>query len=166
MRFFLREVKLEDGKNIVNWRNNRNVITHCIDKTLITEESNERFYHEYVETGRVKQFIIERSDEEWGGLFGYPIGTIYLKDIDTQKHICELGMYPSEDTEWNSESQKFAVISMINRAIDDYGMMEVFAFVIKNCVEEKEVLQKAGFVLDDSFRSPDIERFFYKRNFR
>lgn len=69
MRFFLREVKLEDGKNIVNWRNNRNVITHCIDKTLITEESNERFYHEYVETGRVKQFIIERSDEEWGGAF-------------------------------------------------------------------------------------------------
>ncbi|SJZ54544.1 GNAT family N-acetyltransferase [Treponema porcinum] len=164
MRFFLREVKLEDGKNIVNWRNNRNVITHCIDKTLITEESNERFYHEYVETGRVKQFIIERSDEELGG--GYPIGTIYLKDIDTQKHICELGMYPSEDTEWNSESQKFAVISMVNRAIDDYGMMELFAFVIKNCVEEKEVLQKAGFVLDDSFRSPDIERFFYKRNFR
>lgn len=165
MRFFLREVKLEDGKNIVNWRNNRNVITHCIDKTLITEESNERFYHEYVETGRVKQFIIERSDEEWGGLFGYPIGTIYLKDIDTQKHICELGMYPSEDTEWNSESQKFAVISMINRAIDDYGMMEVFAFVIKNCVEEKEVLQKAGFVLDDSFRSPDVERFFLQKKF-
>lgn len=71
-------------------------------------------------------------------------------------------MYPSEDTEWNSESQKFAVISMVNRAIDDYGMMELFAFVIKNCVEEKEVLQKAGFVLDDSFRSPDIERFFTK----
>ena len=69
MRFFLREVTLEDGKNIVNWRNNRNVITHCIDETLITEEYNECFYHEYVETGRVKQFIIERSDEEWGAFW-------------------------------------------------------------------------------------------------
>lgn len=145
MKVFLRDVTLEDGKKIVQWRNNVEVINHCLDKTLITEESNEVYFNNYVKTGKVKQFIIDRSDEEWGGTFGYSIGTVYLKDLDEENHKCELGMYPGTDIEWNSESQKLAVDLLLKKAFTEYGMHKVYSYVFADCKEEIYVLSSVGF---------------------
>ena len=145
MKLVLREVRLEDGKNIVHWRNDIKVISHCLDKTLITEESNVQYFNKRILTGEVKQFIVERSDDEWGGVFGYPIGTIYLKKIDRYNHQCELGMYPGNDIEWNGESQKIAVKLLLQKAFEEYGIHKVYSYVFADCQDEIDLLLKCGF---------------------
>lgn len=52
MRIYLRPVSLQDGPNIVKWRNTPTVSSHCLNQKPITLESNEAFFHEHVEIGR------------------------------------------------------------------------------------------------------------------
>ena len=81
MRIFLRPINEKDGANIVRWRNSEKVRNHCMTKAPITDESNRIFYKEFISTGKYKQFIVERVEENTG-LASYPIATVYLKDID------------------------------------------------------------------------------------
>ncbi len=142
----LREVTPADGENIAKWRNSINVIKHCIDKTVISKESNQIFYEKMIVTGKYRQYIVERVDEEFGGLFAYQIGTIYFKDIDETNHKCELGMFPGEDEEWNSESQKLAVEQMLQKAWHDLSLHKVYAYVYTDCHEEVKLLEDCGFI--------------------
>lgn len=162
MKVWLRDVTLEDGKKIVQWRNNVKVINHCMDKTLITEESNEVYFNNYVATGKVKQFIVDRSDEEWAGIFGYSIGTVYLKDFDNENYKCELGMYSGIDIEWNCESQKLAIDLLLKKAFEEYGMHKVYSYVFADCKEEIEVLQKSGFIQEGKFIAEILDKDEYK----
>lgn len=85
MRIYLRPITLEDGISIVNWRNSPDVSSHCFDKTPITIESNKAFYKSYIVSGKYKQYIVERIDEDFG-VSSYPIATVYLKDFDRVNH--------------------------------------------------------------------------------
>ncbi len=88
MRIYLRPVTLEDGAIIVKWRNSPKVSKNCFNKSIITTETNEQFYSTYVETGKYKQYIVERIDEDFG-VSSYPIATVYLKDFDETNKRCE-----------------------------------------------------------------------------
>lgn len=162
MKIVLREITIEDGSYIVKWRNDVKVIRHCIDKTVITEELNTRFFNDNITTGKVKQFIVERTDEEYGGIFAYPIGTIYFKDIDYQNHKCEIGMFPSDDDEWNSESQHIAVCLMIKKAYQEYYMNKVYVYVFADCNKEIELLTECGFVREGIFKSEILDNNNYR----
>lgn len=157
MRIFLREVKAEDGKNIVKWRNSINVARHCIDKTIISEESNKKFFEDMVLTGKCKQFIVEKIDEEYGGVFSYQIGTIYFKDIDKENRKVELGMFPSDEEEWNSIGQELAIKQMTSIAFDELGMHKIYSYVLADCPEEVELFKKCGFLEEGVFRDEIIE---------
>ena len=89
MQIYLRPISESDGPNIVRWRNDPNVLNHCLDKTRITEESNRAFFKANVETGKYKQFIVE-CVESYSGVCTYPIATVYLKDMDYRNKRCEL----------------------------------------------------------------------------
>ena len=93
MRIYLRPVTEKDGAHIVQWRNSEKVKNHCMTKASITEESNLQFYKEKVLTGKYKQFMVERVEEDTG-LVAYPIATVYLKDIDYENKRCELCILP------------------------------------------------------------------------
>ncbi len=153
MKIVLREVKVEDGANIARWRNSIKVVRHCIDKTSVSEESNRRFFDEMIVTGKYKQYIVERYDDEFGGIFAYQIGTIYFKDIDEKNQKCELGMFPGNDEEWNSESQKIAVDLMVEKAYLEMHIHKVYAYVYADCTEEIELLKKCGFKIEGKFVS-------------
>ena len=107
MQIYLRPIALEDGKLIVKWRNDPRIRAHCFDKTPVTPESNEAFYHSCVETGKYKQFMVERMIEDFGQA-SYPIATVYLKDMDQINRRCELCVFTSEDEEWNTENSEDA----------------------------------------------------------
>ena len=144
MRIYLRPIKLEDGSNIVKWRNSSKVKSHCFDKGLVTLESNEIFYRTYIETGKYKQFIVERIDENFG-VASYPIATVYLKDMDQSNHRCELCIFTSDDEEWNTESQSIAIKMLVEMAFAEYGMHKVYSYVFKNNTDEVELLKNGGF---------------------
>ena len=89
MRIFLRPITEKDSSNIVKWRNSEKVRSHCMTKKPITEDTNLQFYKDNILTGKYKQFIVERVEEETG-LASYPIATVYLKDLDNENKLFNL----------------------------------------------------------------------------
>lgn len=144
MKIILRPVTLEDGKRLVKWRNDELVLNHCFTRTKITEESNEKFYKDFVETGKYKQFMVERVDEDFP-VVSYPIATVYLKDMDYINKRCELCLFTSNDTEWTPESQSIAIKMLVEKAFNEYGMHKVYSYVFFKYLEEVELLKNAGF---------------------
>ncbi len=172
MRIYLRPITKEDGEQIVKWRNAPSVRSHCLNKAPITIESHNAFFAANVETGRYKQFIVERIDEDFG-VSSYPIATVFLKDIDTYNKRCELCVFTSDDVEWNIESQSIAIKLLLDKAFNEYGMRKVYSYVFYKYIEEAERLQKAGFsseallkdeALDEEGNALDIVRFSIYKN--
>lgn len=143
MRICLRPIRLEDGSNIVKWRNTPSVREHCLNQNPITLESNEEFFHKFVETGIYKQFIVERDMDDLGIAF-YPIATVYLKDIDHTNNRCELCIFTSDDEEWNTESQSIAIKMLIDKAFNEFGMHKIYSHVFAQNKDEIELLENCG----------------------
>ncbi len=143
MRIYLRPVKLNDGAYIVKWRNSKNVARHCFDKTPITFESNEAFFKSNIETGKYKQYIVERIEEDFG-VASYPIATVYLKDIDTVNNRCELCIFTSDDEEWNTESQSIAIKMLLEKAFSEFHMHKVYTYVFEANKDEILLMETAG----------------------
>ena len=150
MRLFLRPITEDDGALIVKWRNSDKVRRQCMTKALITEESNNRFFKENVLSGRYKQYIVERIEEETG-LVTYPIATVYLKDVDNENKCCELCVFTSSDVEWVAEGQTMAIKMLLEKAFNEFGMHKVYSRVFYN--EGIEILKKAGFQLEAVLKS-------------
>lgn len=158
MRIYLRPISLQDGPNIVKWRNAPTVSSHCLNQKPITLESNEAFFHEHVETGHYQQFIVERIDEDFG-VASYPIATAYLKDIDKTNKRCELCIFTSDDQEWNTESQSIAVKLLLEKAFQDLGMHKVYSYVFYKFLDEAELLKSAGFTSEAILKEEAINTF-------
>lgn len=150
MRIFLRPITENDAARIVEWRNSKKVLKHCMTKTPITMESHMQYYRDKVLTGKNIQFIVERVEEELG-LAAYPIATIYLKDVDHENHRCELCVFTSNDIEWDSEGQILATKMIIDKAFKEYGMHKVYSYVFYN--DGIEILKGAGFALESVLKS-------------
>lgn len=144
MRIVLRPIKLEDGSLIVKWRNTPIVREHCLNQNPITIESNEEFFHKFIETGIYQQFIVERDMDDLGIAY-YPIATVYLKDIDQTNNRCELCIFTSDDEEWNTESQAIAIRMLLRKAFEELNMHKVYSYVFYKFMDEASLLEKAGF---------------------
>lgn len=144
MKIFLRPISENDSSLIVKWRNSEKVKNHCLSKTKVTIESNLQFYRDNILTGKYKQYIVERVEEDTG-LVSYPIATVYLKDIDYENRRCELCIFTSDDVEWDAEGQSIAVKMLLDKAFSEYGMHKVYSCVFYKYPQEVELLKKAGF---------------------
>lgn len=151
MRIFLRPITEHDAQTIVNWRNTEKVLSHCMTKTPITIESHLDFFHNNVQTGKYKQFIVERLEENTG-VASYPIATVYLKDIDYYNKRCELCVFTSNDEEWIEESQSIAIRMLVEKAFTEYGMHKVYSYVFSNFPDEINLLKDAGFSIEAILR--------------
>jgi RimJ/RimL family protein N-acetyltransferase len=151
MHIFLRPIKESDGAYVVRWRNNPNVLSHCLDKTIITEESNRAFYKENILTGKYKQFIVERIEPD-SGVCRYPIATVYLKDMDYGNKRCELCIFTSSDVEWKPEEQRIAIEILIEKAFNEYGMHKLYSYVFSKFPNEVDLLEKAGFSVEGTLK--------------
>lgn len=143
MRIWLRPITLSDGETIVRWRNSKEVSAHCFDKRPITTASNEEFYKENIETGRYKQFIVERINEDVA-VVSYPIATVYLKDFDQVNHRCEMCIFTSDDQEWNTDSQRLAIRLLLEKAFTEYDMHKVYTYVFAKNQDEIALMKSAG----------------------
>ena len=144
MKIFLRPITINDSHLIIKWRNDKAVLGHCMTKAEVTEESHIAFYKANVETGKYKQFIVERLDEDFG-VAAYPIATVYLKDMDYNNKRCELCIFTSSDKEWMAESQSIAIKMLVDKAFNEYGMHKVYSYVFYKYSNEVNLLKHAGF---------------------
>lgn len=158
MKITLRNVTIQDAPHLIKWRNDERVINHCLSRATITEESNREFFKNYIETGKYKQFMVERIDEDFP-MVAYPIATVYLKDMDYVNKRCELCIFTSTDTEWEPESQSMAIRMLIERAFNEYGMHKVYSYVFYKFSDEVNLLKNAGFsseaILKDEAQNAD-----------
>lgn len=151
MNIVLRKVSLEDGHYIVKWRNSKNALSHAIDQREISEESNAEFFEKYVKTGKYMQYMVEKMGEDFG-VYSYPIATVFLRNIDKDNHKCEIGLYPSDDQEWNDEAKIEAVRKLISVANSELGMHKVYAEVLDNCQDEVELFENAGMTIEGTLK--------------
>ena len=156
MRIYLRPITLEDGPTIVKWRNAPSVSNHCFNKMPITIQSNESFYKANIETGKYKQFIVQRIDEDFG-VISYAIATVYLKDFDKVNKRCELCVFTSDDQEWNTESQSMAIKQLLEKAFIEYEMHKVYTFVFAENKDEIELMKKSGLKEEAVLRKEAID---------
>lgn len=155
MQIFLRPIEEKDGPSIVRWRNDPDVLSHCLDKTHITEESNKEFFKTNILTGKYKQFIVECLDEVTGVCI-YPIATVYLKDMDYGNKRCELCIFTSSDVEWNPEGQTIAIEMLTEKAFNEYGIHKVYSYVFRKFPNEVDLLRKAGFNIEATLKQEAI----------
>ena len=147
MKIFIRPITEKDGVYVVKWRNSDKIRSHSMNKAPITEESNQKFFKEFVATGKYKQFIVERIDEEFS-LASYPIATVYLKDMDYGNKRCELCVFTSDDSEWLADGQSLAIKMLLEKAFNEYGMHKVYSYVFYKYADEVELLKSAGFSVE------------------
>jgi RimJ/RimL family protein N-acetyltransferase len=155
MKIFLRPIEEKDSPSIVRWRNDPEVLSHCLDKTRITEESNREFFKNNVLTGKYKQFIVECLDEVTG-VCTYPIATVYLKDMDYGNKRCELCIFTSSDVEWNPEGQTIAIEMLTKKAFEEYGMHKVYSYVFAKYPDEIELLKNAGYIIEAKLKEESM----------
>lgn len=146
MNIVLRPVTLNDADMLVRWRNNENVINHCLSRATITAESNREFYNNFIETGKYKQFIVECIDRDFA-MVAYPIATVYLKDIDYTNKRCELCVFTSTDMEWKPANQSAAIHFLVEKAFNEYGMHKVYSYVFTNFQRKCNFLKMQDFQL-------------------
>lgn len=145
MYIYLRPIRLEDGPQIVRWRNDEKIREHCMNNNPITIESNAAFFEANIKTGKYKQFIVEYVEPQSGAAV-FPIATVYLKDMDYNNKRCELCIFTSSDSEWDSECQSIAIKQLIEKAFDEYGMHKLYSYVFAKYPDEIELLKSAGFI--------------------
>lgn len=147
MKITLRPITLQDASHLIEWRNDESVINHCLSRAKITEKSNNEFFKNFVQTGKYKQYIVERVDDDFP-VVAYPIATVYLKDMDYTNKRCELCIFTSPDEEWGCESQRLAIRMLVDKAFKEFGMHKVYSYVFYKYSDEVGLLKEAGFSIE------------------
>ena len=147
MKIFLRPIEKNDTSLIISWRNSEEVLSHCLSRTPITEESHLKFFDDYISTGKYKQFIVECLEPNCG-VAAYPIATVYLKDMDMVNKRCELCVFTSNDSEWVEESKRLAIEKLVEIAFNEYGMHKVYTYAFYKYNDEVELLKSSGFSVE------------------
>ena len=85
----IRPITYDDTEDIIRWRNSDFVRSRFIDQRLFTKESHEYWLKNFVETGKVAQFIILLDKKS--------VGSVYLKDINREEKSAEYGIFIGDE---------------------------------------------------------------------
>ncbi len=138
---FLRKISLSDTSNIVRWRNSDSVRKNLYSQDLITEEQHVNYFHNYVETGKCLQYIIEVKTKEGKK----DIGTVFLKNVDMRSHKAEFGIFIGETSERGKHYASKSAIKMLDKAFNEYKLHRVYLSVFSNNKPAIIAYVKAGF---------------------
>lgn len=137
---YLRLMTEGDTDNIVKWRNSDAVRTHFIYQKLFTRQSHEQWIENMVKPGKVVQMIICECENN------RPIGSVYIRDIDTTHHKGEYGIFIGEaDARGKGIGTRTAKL-MIQYAFEELGLHRLFLRVFADNAQAIGSYEKAGFV--------------------
>ena len=146
----IRPITEADTDKIVKWRNAPSVMEHFIYRTALTREGHLGWFRNRVQTGEVAQFII--VDEE----AGEDVGSVYLRDIDTENKKCEYGIFIGEDSCRGKGIGSAAAKLALDYAFDTLGLNRVFLRVFADNTRAIKSYENAGFVYEGKFRDDVI----------
>lgn len=137
----LRPLTLADTSNIVRWRNQPEVYKNLYTQNLITEEQHIGYFHKYVETGLVRQYIIIAEID------GEPtdIGTVFLKGIDRVSRKAEYGLFIGELQARGKGFASAIASAALIIAFNELDLNRVYLTVFADNVPAIRSYEKAGF---------------------
>lgn len=140
-RVYLRMMRVEDTDNIIRWRNAPHVVNNFIYRKPLTREDHLNWIKNKIETGKVVQFVVGRIED------GREFGSIYFRDIDNEKHVCEFGIFLGEADMaghgYGFEAQKLSM----EYAFKEMAMEKVELRVLEKNLPAIKNYEKCGFVL-------------------
>lgn len=145
MNILLRDITLDDTKNIVKWRNSSFVLENFIDQTIITEESHINYFHEKIKTGCVKQFIIVCD--------GKDVGTTFLRDINFKNKEAEFGIFIGDESYLGKGVGREAIKLIVKFAFENLNLNRVFLRVLYDNKRAISSYLKSGFKIFDKFET-------------
>ncbi|MBO4775571.1 MAG: GNAT family N-acetyltransferase [Lachnospiraceae bacterium] len=143
----IRPITYDDTEDIIRWRNSDYVRSRFIDQRLFTKESHEYWLKNFVETGKVAQFIILLDDE--------PVGSVYLRDIDNDEKSAEYGIFIGEESARGKHVGTKAAKLILSYAFNELKLDKIFLRVYKDNPGAIKSYENAGFKKNG--RSEDVE---------
>lgn len=138
----LREINIEDTKNIIKWRNNPNVKKNfCIQQDM-TEEMHQNWFNNKILTGEVVQFIIIDNDSN------KPVGSTYLRDIDKHNKKAEFGIFIGEEDARGRGIGTVSTKLILEYGFKKLGLHKIFLRVFSNNNSAIKSYEKAGFIYE------------------
>ena len=134
-----RPISREDTGMVLKWRNSDYVKNNFLYRNDITRTEHLNWLTDYVDTGRVIQFvIIEKSTNK-------PIGSVYFRDIDRVAMKGEYGIFIGEESARGKGYGTETAIRMVKYFLDELGFKKLSLRVLeKNKIAIKSY-EKAGF---------------------
>ena len=134
----IRPITYDDTEDIIRWRNSDYVRSRFIDQRLFTKESHEYWLKNFVETGKVAQFIILLDDKG--------VGSVYLRDIDYDKKSAEYGIFIGEESARGKGVGTKSANLILEYAFGELKLEKIFLRVYKDNPGAIKSYEKAGFV--------------------
>ena len=143
----IRPITYDDTEDIIRWRNSDYVRSRFIDQRLFTKESHEYWLKNFVETGKVAQFIILLDDKG--------VGSVYLRDIDYDKKSAEYGIFIGEESARGKGVGTKSANLILEYAFGELKLEKIFLRVYKDNPGAIKSYENAGFKKNG--RSEDVE---------
>lgn len=130
---------------IIKWRNSENVKKYFLDRETLTIEKHRSWLKNVVETGKAVQFVIFESS-------GWPIGSVYLRDVDRKNRNAEFGIYIGEETERGKGYGSEALELICKYGFSELGLHKITLRVLQSNAKAINVYKKMGFVHEGCFK--------------
>lgn len=145
-RTYLTPITCDDTSLIIKWRNKAFVRSNFIYQKEFTKESHERWLETMVDTGKVKQFIIRLKVDD------LPVGSVYLRDIDTEHLKAEYGIFIGEEDYLGKGIGTEVAAEVIRYAFEELKLHKIMLRVLANNPRAIESYKKAGFIEEGIFK--------------
>ena len=150
----IRPITAEDTDLIVRWRNSEHVIANFIDKNILTSESHMKWFNNFIQKGKVMQFII-LSD-------GIEVGTTFIKNIEAEDSCPEFGYFIGEYDFLGKGIGTQAGKLTVNKYFESHNRNLIARAVADNISSDK-ALKKIGFRYNTTYSESDgTEVFMYE----
>ena len=144
----IRPITYDDTEDIIRWRNSDFVRSRFIDQRLCTKESHEYWLKNFVETGKVAQFIIL--------LDGKGVGSVYLRDIDPDERSAEYGIFIGEESARGKGVGTKSARLILEYAFCELKLEKIFLRVYKDNAGAVKSYEKAGFVSNGKIENIEV----------
>ncbi len=137
-----RPVNREDTENILRWRNSSYVKNNFLYRRDITRQEHLSWLTEYVDTGKVIQFVIIEKETKT------PIGSIYFKNIDMAVMKGEYGIFIGEEAARGKGYGTETAIRMVRYFLYELGFHKLSLRVLEKNVIAIKSYESAGFRIE------------------
>ena len=140
----LRAICEEDAALIVRWRNRADVKRNLYTQDDLTIEEHLGWYRGKVLTGQCAQFIIIAQ--------GMPVGTAFLKSIDSRSHKAEFGIFIGEASARGQGFGGEAARLILSYGFRALGLNRIYLTVFSDNFAAIASYRYAGFMVEGVLR--------------